>query len=44
MLSYKNRYSTDEKLPPNEYINDGFYGLNFNLTKLLDSKAELWEI
>ena len=44
MLSYKNRYSTDGKLPPNEYINDGFYGSNFNLTKLLDSKTEPWEI
>jgi len=44
MLSYKNKHSMDEKLPPSEYINEGFYCSNFNLTKLLDSCREPIEI
>ena len=40
MESYKKNHTKDKRLPPSDYINDGFYS-KLNLTTLLDSNLDI---
>ncbi|VVU94784.1 Type III restriction enzyme, res subunit [seawater metagenome] len=44
--NYKSLYKKDQKLPPEDYINEGFYNYipNFNLTSLLEETADYGDI